>query len=332
MTAEKQSEYQRAVPVAGGIFAVTFWEDDSAKAEMTIDALTEEMHEIDLKVNAERSDSETNFIHRHGGEAPIVLSDTVFAFFASVVGFCKTTHGLFDVSMGPLVSLWGFDQPIRGEKKNIPSTPEIEKAKKRVGCQKIKLDNEKKSIELEKNMSLDLRFIQHAFALDQAAKVLKEYNIHSAKMTLGEMTYFVGQPAVGSAWVHEVKNPQEPSEKVAKFEVASGAIATLSESVRYFVSDDKRYSDILDPRTGWPAKGVSLVSVWSTTALESAVWAQALFVAGEENGPLLIKPDKKLAGLWLKSSNKGSVQPQDMRIVEVPNVKITSLLPENKQP
>ena len=67
--------------------------------------------------------------------------------------------------------------------------------------------------------------------------------------------------------------------------------------------------------------------------MEAAVWAQALYVAGEEDGPVLIKPEKKLAGIWIRASAKATVQPQDLRIVELPNVKIVSLLaPEVKAP
>lgn len=330
-TLEKRSEYRRAWPIMGDIFTVTLWEDDSAKAEMLIDALFQEVQVVDEKLNIERSDNEVAFIHRSAGQGPVALSDTLLDFFSTMWGLCQETHGLFDISVGPLVSLWGFDQPVRGEKKNIPPSVDIEKARKLVGCKKAKLDLGNKTLEIEKGSSFDLLFVQKGFVLDQAAEVLKEYNARSAKLTLGSLAYFFGSAPADQMWTYEVPNPKESAPKVAKLEVLEGAVVTLSENVRYFVNEEKKYGHVLDPRTGWPVRGIASVSVWSSSAVEATAWSRALFIAGYENGPDLIG-GKKVSALWIRSTDNRPVAHEDVRFVDHPNAKITLLFQEGGKP
>ncbi len=199
--------------------------------------------------------------------------------------FWEESLGAFDITVGPLLDLWGFPD----KRYRLPDNSEIEEALKLVGSDKIIIDKEKNVVELKiPAMKLDLGAIAKGYAVDCAIKRLKESGIKNCLINAGGDIYCLGDK-YGEPWKVAVQDPRKPG-LLDNLELKDAAVATSGDYAQYFIKDNKRYSHILNPKTGYPASsGVASVTVIARDCLTSDALATAIFVLGKERGEALAK-------------------------------------------
>jgi len=254
----------------------------------------EAMKEIDARLNKFSADSELDLINQAAGLKPVVVSDWTFGVIQQAVQIAEMTQGAFDPTIGPLMAVWGFGSA--GEQK-IPTPEAVEIAKELVDYQNVILDSTKQTVYLSrKGMVLDLGGIAKGYAVDQAVSILKESNISSALVSAGGNIYTIGRKKDDSPWQIGVRDPSDKGKIVGYIQLENQAIDTSGDYERFFWADGKKYTHILDPRTGYPVQGVSGGTVIMPRAVQADALATAVIVLGAEKGLELIE---QLNGLGL---------------------------------
>ena len=195
----------------------------------------------------------------------------------------QQTAGAFDITVGPLVNLWGFG-PHQGEFQ-LPTETAIDTALSRVGYQHLQARLEPPA--LNKNLAdlyVDLSAIAKGYGVDEVAKILEAFAIENYMVEIGGEVKAAGAAPHGGAWRIGIETPDTPGRKVAAIIALNHAgMATSGDYRNFFEYNGQQYSHTIDPRTGYPVKHNlgSVTVVNDSTALADA-WATAFMVLGAQ--------------------------------------------------
>ncbi|MFA5099719.1 MAG: FAD:protein FMN transferase [Candidatus Omnitrophota bacterium] len=201
------------------------------------------------------------------------------------------TDGAFDITVGPAMDLWGFTT----KDFRRPSDAEIADVLKLIGTNKIIFHPSNNVVEFNvPGMEIDLGSIGKGYAVDCAVKALRRAGISNCLINAGGQVYGLGTKA-GKPWRVAIKDPRGGEVKNS-FDISDQSAATSGDYEQYFVEGDKRFSHIIDPRTGSPAdSGVISATVIAADGLTADFLATSLVVLGKRKGMELLKrfPDSR---------------------------------------
>jgi thiamine biosynthesis lipoprotein len=189
--------------------------------------------------------------------------------------------GLLDVTVGPLVNLWGFGPQSRPEK--IPSDKLIQATRQLVGLEKLIIGPTWAS-KTNPNLYVDLSTIAKGYAVDQITQLLQTYNIENLLVEIGGEMRLSGVKASGEAWKIAIEKP-ETEQRTAQeiITIGDNAVATSGDYRIYYEQDGVRYSHLIDPTTGYPiTHNVVSVTVIHPSSMTADGLATALIVMGKE--------------------------------------------------
>ena len=194
------------------------------------------------------------------------------------------TGGAFDITVAPLMDLWGFTD----RRYKVPDSARIKETLKLVGSDKIILHPDDNMVEFSlPGMKIDLGGIAKGYALDCAVKKLKESGVKSCLIAAGQV-YALGDK-FGSPWTIRIKDPRR-SGLSRKLQVKDVSVATSGDYEQFFKVGGRRYCHIIDPRRGRPTEsGLASVTVIASDGLTADALSTAIFVLGKENGSKLAK-------------------------------------------
>lgn len=187
------------------------------------------------------------------------------------------THGAFDISIRPLMEVWG---DFKTEK--IPKDQDIKRALKLVNYKNIKINN--KNLKLNPGMKLDLSGIAKGYAVDRAIETLKAAGVKAALVNAGGDIRVIGN----RNWKIGIKNPRGPG-IVKTLPLKNESVATSGDYEKYFIKDRIRYHHILDPKTGYPARECASVTILTDKCSFADGLATGVFILGPEKGTALLK-------------------------------------------
>jgi len=195
--------------------------------------------------------------------------------------FYDLTEGLFDVSVGPLSKIW--KEAIKENK--IPASKLIKKNLLLVGFDKIYIDHKQNSIKFKKSgMNVDLGGIAKGYAVDIAIRELKRRGIDSAIVNAGGDMYCLGYK-FGKPWNIGLQHPRDKEKILTKLELKDSAVATSGDYEQFMELDGKRYSHIINPKTGYPVENdLVSVTVVAKDAVTADTVATCVFLLGKEKG------------------------------------------------
>lgn len=220
-------------------------------------------------------------INENAGIKPVtVCADTINMIERSNY-FAGSTGGAFDVTIGPVMDLWGFG---KGE-QHVPADEEINRALSLVDYNKVKVDPENMTVFLTKTgMSMDLGGVAKGYATDEAVKALREMGIQHAIINAGGNVYALGDKPDGSPWRVGVQDPRGDKDIIAILFLKDKAAVTSGDYQRYFEEGGVRYHHIIDPSTGKQARDVMQTTVVTDSAADADILSTTLFVLGAQNG------------------------------------------------
>ncbi len=202
----------------------------------------------------------------------------------------RQSFGTFDVTVGPLVNLWGFG-PEPGQR--IPADDAIAAALKRLGADQYTVDARAGTVQRTADITLDLSAIAKGYAVDKVADLLLAAGYHHFLVEIGGEVRAQGLRSPGQSWSVAIENPQSSLEVQSPFarvdNLGEGfALAGSGDYRNFFELDGKRYSHEINPLTGRPIEhALAAVTVMGETAAEADAWATAMMVLGPVDGPLL---------------------------------------------
>ena len=196
----------------------------------------------------------------------------------------RQSYGTFDITVGPLVNLWGFGPaPAAG----IPGDAAIIAAMKRLGADKYDIDARASTVTRTADINIDLSAIAKGYAVDKVAELLQAAGYSIFMVEIGGEVRVQGWREPETGWVVDIESPQtSPAPPIARLDNHGAVIGVASR--KFLEKDGKRYSHVIDPHTGRPIDhALTAVTVLANTVAEADAWAAAMMVLGPEAGPLL---------------------------------------------
>jgi thiamine biosynthesis lipoprotein len=225
--------------------------------------------------------SEISRLNRRAFALPTEVEPRLFALLELSASIHRKTAGAYDITAGPLSSVWGFTR----REGNIPSPDDLQKALARVGSQFLEFDRDAQSIRfLVPEMEINLGSIGKGYALDRCAELLEAAGVHDFLLHGGNSSVLARGCPAGSegSWSVGVRNPLRPDRRVGQLRLMNRALATSGSGTQFFMHEGRRYGHILDPRTGWPANQVLSVTVLAPTGAQADALSTALYVMGPD--------------------------------------------------
>lgn len=195
------------------------------------------------------------------------------------------SRNTFDVSIGPLVSLWGFGP---GPATGMPDAAAISAAQAQLGLGKLQVDAAAATVMFTGPLTLDLSSIAEGYAADAVAMVLMDRSLNAFIVDVGGELRVQGTHPDGAPWTLAIERPQDGAREVYAGIASHGEALAVSTSGDYRnvrEVEGQRFSHILDPRSGRPVThALASVTVIGETAAVADAWSTALMVLGPEEG------------------------------------------------
>jgi len=253
---------------------------DEARAKEAINKAFNEINRIEDVYSVYKDTSEISRINRLRKNERLQISDGVLNLIQKTLDYSKRTDGAFDITVKPLVDLWA-----RARQANKPPDEyDIKRALDHVGYKNIVLDKVIRTIHFKKEgMGIDLGGAAKGYAVDRAVRILEESGIDNALINSGGDMYCLGKRTSRELWNVGIQHPRDRNRLFLEIRLKDKAIDTSGDYERYFVVDGKRYSHIIDPRTGYPiGDNIVSASVIASDSTVSDILATALCVLGEK--------------------------------------------------
>jgi thiamine biosynthesis lipoprotein len=264
----------------GTLAAVTVGSRDRERLPELTAEVRRVFRRLESRLSTYQSDSEIAVLAREAGRRAVPVSIDTLQVLRLSKHYGELTGGAFDVTVAPLVRLWGFG--VRAP-DNPPESAVIESTRRNVGFRRIELEGA--TAFLPEGMSIDLGGIGKGYAVDEGCEALRRAGVQAAMVDLGGNIRVLGQAGRHDTWTIGVRNPFDRERLLGKIGLPAGhAIATSGNYERFIEMGGRRYGHIIDPRTGYPVEGLAGVTVVCPDATMADALSTALFVLGIEAG------------------------------------------------
>ena len=265
---------------------------DSQSLKQEIDGI---LISVNDAMSTYQSDSELSLIN--GSEQTTFTTSLALSqVLSEAFSICAQAPNYYDVTIGPLVNLWGFGPSSRGDAS--PTELEIAEARSRVGCERVSLEGQQLTRPV--GMYIDLSSIAKGFGVDLVAQGLERLGYSHYMVEIGGEVLAKGHNERGRIWTIGVERPSlEVGTPVLAVALDSAGLATSGDYRNFFIEGEQRYGHTINPQTGYPIQHNTLsVTVLAPTAMKADAWATALNSAGVEAG-IDIATDLDLAAFFI---------------------------------
>jgi thiamine biosynthesis lipoprotein len=271
-------------PLLGTYVTITVAAQDDATAKAHLGAAFDRIEALEQTLSARRPDSELSLALKKAKREPARVSDDLYRALAAGVAWHDRSGGAFDITVAPLLNLWRAC----GKEKRLPTTEELERARGLLGADAILLNDDDRTIRLLKqSVAVDLGGLGKGFCADEVRELLEERGARSALIAVAGDIYALGRKPDGTPWrvgVQDPRDPNNPHSLLTVLLLSDQAISTSGNYQRYVEIGGRRYSHIVDPRTGLTAEDAPSVTVVGPDTLTTDVLGTTLSVLGVQDG------------------------------------------------
>lgn len=281
---------------------ITLVTADSSASEPVALLAQRRLMRVDSLMSNWTTTSEVARVNREAASSAVVLQPEVARVVETALRIGRESDGAFDITVEPLVRLWGF----LGGARRVPSEAEIQKAFERVGASHVRYRSDERTLRFEQpGVRIDLGGIAKGYAVDEATAALRQVGVRNALVDLSGNMYALGSPATSPAWRIGIRDPRDRIAYFARLTLSEQAIATSGKYEQFIAQDGRTYGHIMDPRTGRPAEGIISVTVLARTAMEADAWSTALFVLGPGAARAKSKAHSELDAIFVTPGEGG---------------------------
>lgn len=310
--AELLERYEFAQPHMGVPFQLIFYAEEERIASRAAKAAFARIKQLDRRLSDYDPQSELSQLNRTAGQGQAVpISDDLWAVLEHGEQLARQSSGAFDVTVGPYVKLWRRARRLH----LLPSAQQIEKAKSAVGYARLQLDARQQTAHLTvRGMRLDLGGIAKGYAADEALRALKAEGVAHALVDAGGDIVLGDPPPDKPGWRIGVA-PLEAGATPKRFYLLSRmAVATSGDAFQYVEIDGRRYSHLVDPRTGFGLIMRSSVTVFAPCGMAADALASAVSVLGPERGLPLIEATCRAAAIIVQAEDGRTKEIESRRV------------------
>lgn len=285
----------------GSDFEITIVDKNESNANFLLDLAINEISRIEKLISSWDKNSQTSLINLNAGIKPVKVDKELFDLITRALKISDLSQGAFDISYASLDKIWYFDK----EMLEMPSKEDIIKSVSKVGYHNIILNKEKQTVFLKiKGMKIGFGAIGKGYAADMAKSILVKNEVKSGIINAsGDLTAWGKKPS-GKDWMVAIVNPLNKSKIFSWLPIKNKAVVTSGNYERFIKFNDKSYSHIIDPRTGYPSQGILSVTIFTEKAELADALATSVFVLGQEIGMNLINQLKGIDCIIINKENK----------------------------
>lgn len=278
---------------------------DGHTAESLQAAIDERLVAINRVMSTYDPDSELSRLNRNPDGDWITVSEELYTVLAEAQRISELSDGAFDVTVGPLVNLWGFG-PDRGDDR-VPDEAAIATARERVGYRMLELRAEPLAARKARpDLYIDLSAIAKGYGVDEIAGLLESAGVNHYLVDIGGELRARGVNEQDDPWRIGIEKP-EPGERTVReiIGLRDTGMATSGDYRNFFELDGRRYAHVIDPATGWPIRHrLASVTVLHSRCMNADGLATALLAMGPERGFALAE-HAQLAALFIVITDEG---------------------------
>lgn len=265
--------------------------------------------EVNRAISTYDRDSELSRLNRNPSTDWIPVSGNLFAVLSEGLRISDLAGGAFDITVGPLVNLWGFGPDAKADA--VPPPEQVRAALERVGYQKLALRADPPALrKVRGDLSIDLSALGEGYGADRVAAYLESLGVSDYMVAVAGTIRVRGRNAKGEPWSIAIETPTAGQRAVQRIiPLREGAVSTSGDYRNFFEQGGRRYSHHIDPRTGESvahrlASATVVLPSGPDSAMRADGLATALVVLGEEKGPALAE-SSGLAALFIVREGEG---------------------------
>ena len=291
----------KTVLLMGSRFDLTVVAEDQAACQFYLGVAEQEITRIENLISDWRSGTEVDQINQLAGIKPVKVSWETFQLIERSKYLSQITEGAFDISYAAVDRIWKFD----GTVNQLPSPEVIKASVSKIGYKNIITQAKDTTVFLaHKGMKIGFGSNGKGYAADKTRTLLQSMGVTAGIINAsGDLTTW-GKKPDGTDWTVGITNPLNKEQIFSWLPVVNSAIATSGNYEKYIDIEGKRYSHIIDPRTGYPVQGVVSVSVLAPSAELCDALATSVFVLGVEAGLDLINQLKGVSCMIVDDQKK----------------------------
>lgn len=258
---------------------------------------------IDDLMSTTKPTSDVSKINDNAGGDFIEVKEDTYKVIKKALYYSELSEGAFDVTVGPLVNLWG----IGTEKAKVPNAGEIKKNLALVNYKDIEINDAKRSIKLKrKSQKIDLGGIAKGYAADKVRETLINEGIKTAFINLGGNVVTLGDKSDGTPWNIGVQDPLNTrGDYFGILKVSNKSIVSSGNYERFFMKDGIKYHHILDTKTGYPSESELMgTTIISDKSIDGDALSTSVFVLGLDKGLKLIEDLEGVEAIFITKDKK----------------------------
>lgn len=272
--------------VMGTIVGISVVAADKDRADAAIKAAYAELERLEKMMSVQMPSSVVSEINRSAGIKPVKVPPEVLEVLVKAQEIYRQSKGLFAVTVGPLVNLWGVE--VKGH--YVPSSSELSSVLALCNFDDLEIDSGRETVFLKKTgMAIDLGGIAKGYAADRAIDVLKTNGVSRAIVAVAGDIRALGSRPDGTPWRIGVQHPRKNDALLTTLDLSDRAVSTAGDYERFFIKDNIRYHHILNPKTGLPASECRSATVIAPRGLIADPLSTTLFLLGPADGMALIE-------------------------------------------
>ena len=251
------------------------------------------LSEVNRQMSTYIPDSEISWFNRSESTEPISVSKEFYYVVNRALYWSRKSDGAFDITVFPLLYLWGFGPGETGIPDQFPDSSSIHRRLSHVGYEKIRTE-ESSIVKLDPYISIDLNAIAKGFGVDAVFDYLESQNVSDMMVEIGGEVRVKGKNLQAKQWAIAIERPKLSAEREEGFDwvinLDNQAMATSGDYRNYFEIDGEIYSHEIDPRTGYPSQsGIASATVTAPTCTDADALATALMVMSITDGLELVE-------------------------------------------
>jgi len=259
-----------------------------------------EFNAIDHLMSVFKQDSQLSQLNANAGREAVAVDSRIIEVLETTEQFSQTTDGAFDVTIEPLMQLWGF----RNEQQTKPNDRQIAEALEAVGYRNIVINKKENTVGLLNRKSrIDLGGIAVGYSVDRAVHILRSEGIEQALINHSGDIYALGTPPDADAWEIGIVDPQNTDSIITKVALRDQALSTSGSYNNYILYDGIRFGHLLDPKRGIPVDPVLSLTVIADLCITADALSTGCFIAGIEQARHFIHDERNLKLLAVIEQN-----------------------------
>jgi len=289
-------------PAMGSELRLTAWTTDESAAAAAFDEVFREFDRLEDSMSIWRGGSDVARLNAAAGTAPVPVSADVRTVLKIAREVSEWTDGRFDVTFGALSDLWKFDY--QDKDNTIPDRADIARRVALINYRDVDVDDTAGTAFLKRaGMRVNLGGIGKGYAVDRAVDILRRRGLKDFLIQAGGDMYVAGKHG-DRPWRLGIRDPRGPADRsFATLELSNGTFSTSGDYERFFIKDGRRYSHIIDPTTGQPARLCRSVTMVTDRAVLADALAKGVFILGPEAGMALIERLPDVEGVIVSAAN-----------------------------